>query len=104
MDKIGRDILNHMHQASMTFLWLLGPPDQVSGPSNARECPIKAQHSELEKFQPLVTQALPNSTSGKNSRYFHTQKGMKQTHKGMKNHCFSRKHVFHTLKRHFIPV
>jgi hypothetical protein len=29
---------------------------------------------------------------------------MKQTHKGMKNHCFSRKHVFHTLKRHFIPV
>ena len=43
-------------------------------------------------------------TSGKNSRYFHTQKGMKQTHKGMKNHCFSRKHVFHTLKRHFIPL
>jgi len=61
MDKIGRDILNHMHQASMTFLWLLGPPHQVSGPSNVRECPIKAQHSELEKFQPLVTQALPNS-------------------------------------------
>jgi hypothetical protein len=68
MDKIGRDILNHMHQASMTFLWLLGPPDQVSGPTNARECPIKAQHSELEKFQPLVTQALPNSIwSGKES-------------------------------------
>jgi hypothetical protein len=42
--------------------------------------------------------------SGKNSLYFHTQKGMKQTHKGMKKHCFSRKHVFHTLKRHFIPV
>ena len=61
MDKIGRDILNHMHQASMTFLWLLGPPDQVSGPSNARECPIKAQRSELEKFHPLVTQALPSS-------------------------------------------
>ena len=45
-----------------------------------------------------------SQSSGKNSRYFHTQKGMKQTHKGMKNHCFSRKHVFHTLKRHFIPV
>jgi hypothetical protein len=44
------------------------------------------------------------TSSGKNSRYFHTQKGMKQTHKGMKKHCFSRKHVFHTLKRHFIPV
>jgi hypothetical protein len=42
--------------------------------------------------------------SGKNSRYFHTQKGMKQTHKGMKNHCFSRKHLFHTLKKHFIPL
>jgi hypothetical protein len=61
IDKIGRDILDHMHQASMTFLWLLGPPDQVSGPINARECPIKAQHSKLEKFEPLVTQALPNS-------------------------------------------
>ena len=22
----------------------------------------------------------------------------------MKNHCFSRKHVFHTLKKHFIPL
>ena len=29
---------------------------------------------------------------------------MKQTHKGMKNHCFSRKHLFHTLKKHFIPL
>jgi hypothetical protein len=35
-------------------------------------------------------------TSGKNSRNFHTQKGMKSTHKGMKNHCFSRKLSFHT--------
>ena len=46
----------------------------------------------------------PQGASGKNSRYFHTQKGMKQTHKGMKNHCFSRKHLFHTLKKHFIPL
>ena len=61
IDKIGRDILDHMHQASMTFLWILGPPDHVSGPRNVRECPIKAQHSKLEKFEPLVTQALPNS-------------------------------------------
>jgi hypothetical protein len=35
-------------------------------------------------------------SSGKNSRNFHTQKGMKSTHKGMKNHCFSRKIPFHT--------
>jgi len=61
IDKICRDILDHMHQASMTFLWILGPPDHVSGPINVRECPIKAQHSKLEKFEPLVTQALPNS-------------------------------------------
>ena len=61
MDKIGRDILDHMHQASMTFLWLLGLPDQVTGPKKAQECPITAQHSELEKFHPLVMHALPNS-------------------------------------------
>jgi hypothetical protein len=61
IDGIGRDILDHMHQASMTFLWLLGKPDQVAGPTKAWECPIKAQHSNLEKFEPLVTQALPNS-------------------------------------------
>ena len=48
--------------------------------------------------------AMQDLPSGKNSRYFHTLKGMKQTHKGMKNHCFSRKHVFHTLKKHFIPL
>jgi hypothetical protein len=48
--------------------------------------------------------AVACTTSGKNSRYFHTQKGMKQTHKGMKNHCFSRKHLFHTSKKLFIPV
>jgi hypothetical protein len=54
--------------------------------------------------QQLEAPVQLSGSSGKNSRYFHTQKGMKQTHKGMKNHCFSRKHVFHTLKRHFIPV
>jgi hypothetical protein len=61
VDEIGRDILDHMHQASMPFLWLLGPPDQVTGPKKAQECPITAQHSELEKFHPLVMHALPNS-------------------------------------------
>jgi hypothetical protein len=61
VDKIGRDILDHMHQASMPFLWLLGPPDQVTEPKKAQECPITAQHSELEKFHPLVMHALPNS-------------------------------------------
>jgi hypothetical protein len=36
------------------------------------------------------------NASGKNSDFFHTPKGMKSTHKGMKNHCFSRKILFHT--------
>ncbi len=35
----------------------------------------------------------------KNSDLFYTQKGMKSTHKGMKNHCFSRKLLFYTWKR-----
>ena len=67
-----------------------------SGPRvSARAIPVSADWRSLP---------APAGASGKNSRYFHTLKGMKQTHKGMKNHCFSRKHVFHTLKKHFIPL
>ena len=70
---------------------------------NARGCICASSSSRVGTYWTNLTKLL-HITSGKNSRYFHTQKGMKQTHKGMKNHRFSRKHVFHTLKRHFIPV
>ena len=54
--------------------------------------------------RPSSPSPAAHGASGKNSDFFHTPKGMKQTHKGMKTHCFSRKRVFHTLKKHFIPV
>ena len=59
-DKIGKDILDHMHQASLTFMWLLGPSDQTIGPRAEEECPITVEH-ELEKFYPLANHVLPNS-------------------------------------------
>jgi hypothetical protein len=34
--------------------------------------------------------------SGKNRDFFHTQKGMKSTHNGMKTHFLSRRTLFHT--------
>jgi hypothetical protein len=55
---------------------------------------------KLGKTDPAIWEAsdvpAKTHTSGKNSRNFHTQKDMKSTHKGMKNHCFSRKIPFHT--------
>jgi hypothetical protein len=38
-------------------------------------------------------------TSGKNSRFFHTQKGMKSTYKGMKTHFYQGKSYFIPSKR-----
>ena len=81
----------------------------AAGPACAQGSPVRCGCARCRQAGPAAvvrtrTHTSTRAPSGKNSRYFHTQKGMKQTHKGMKNHCFSRKHVFHTLKKHFIPL
>jgi phosphopentomutase len=48
------------------------------------------------QLKQLWEEAKATSSSGKNSDIFHTQKGMKSTHKDMENHCFSMKILFHT--------
>ena len=60
-DRVGELILEHMHQASLAFMWLLGPPDQISGPRAVEECPITTQYSELEEFSLLARYVLPGS-------------------------------------------